>query len=356
MSDFTEELKFHPRPIQVTPIKSKEYTFLSEKYYRPNTTAERVDVNFLFYSGGIGDYICWMSSILWILETQPQVNVKLYVQSFMLEIARKLFEGKYKNRFVCQDIQVLVNVDLAKIGFTYQPVMHPVSAIGMNLTDLGFCYFANITPEGKYREHIRLDVSDVENPVKEKSYAVVTTGHTTDAREWRAAGVNGVAAHLKSLGITPVFLGKKEVYVVKTQGQDVNYTANFSKNIDYSLGLDLREKTTLLEAAKIMSEAKLVIGLDNGLLHLAGTQDVPIIFGLNIAKPAEREIRRPLGSGTVRYLTPDPKILTCTFCQSNMRFNGTQDFKFCYYKDYVCLDLFADPKPWIDEINSVLGV
>ncbi len=327
---------------------------MSDKIYRKGTTSTPFEINFLICGGGIGDYTCWMSSIKWILDTQFQIIVNLYVQKFFIEIADKLFVGKYPGRIRVRNIMELEHVDLSKIGATYRPENERFpNGMGMHLVDQGFAIFTNHMPHGEYRNHPKLDVSDVVVPFDiPKPYAVVTTGHTTDAREWRARGPNGVSKYLKEKGITPVFLGKVEMFKAKNpDGSDIKYTAGFSKDIDYSLGIDLRDKTTLLQAAKIMADAQVVVGLDNGLLHLAGTQEVPIVMALNIATPQEREIRR--SKGKTQYLTPDTQKLPCTFCQSNQRFNSGQDFKFCAYKDYVCLDILSEPSEWIKAIELV---
>lgn len=351
MSDFGEELKFQDLP-------NPNHRQLYDKYYRKGTTSDAIEANYLICGGGIGDYICWMSAVKWVLDTQHQVTVNLYVQNFFMEIADRLFVGKYGARIRVRNIMELLHVDLKKMGYVVQPQNQNFpNAMGMHLTDLGFAIFTNHMPQGEYRNHVRLDVEDIHVPFElPEKYAVMTTGHTTQAREWKAKGVNGVSKYFNKMGITPVFLGRSEIFKVQNQGPlDVKYQANFSPEIDYSAGIDLRDKTTLLQAAKIMSKATVVVGLDNGLIHLAGTQNVPIVMGLNIAKPAEREIRRPEGSKMVQYLTPDEKILTCTFCQSNQRFNNGQDFKFCIYKDYACLDVLAEPEPWINAIELVTG-
>lgn len=347
---FGERLKFHPKPKVTTP---NEFIFLSNKYYREGTFTQKLTGSFLLCAGGIGDYVCWLSAITWVLEMQRQVTMHLYCQYFFIDFIRYYFKDKHKNRLFIHDAKTLVNKTDEDLGPCFRPLECAPNAIGMHLIDLGFVYFANASPRGEYRKHIKIDVSDIPIPELPENFAVVTTGHTTMSREWRPRGVNGVVDYLVGKGITPVFIGKKNIFSSTEDNKVVDYSARFSEHIDFSKGLDLREKTTLLEATHIMSKARAVVGLDNGLLHLAATQTTPIVAGMNIASPEDREFRRDVGA--VCYVTPDPEKLTCTFCQTNQRFNNGQDFKYCFYKDYACLDQLSDPSPWIQALESVLG-
>ncbi len=336
----------------------KDWVPLHPALYRPGTIAKKQRFNFLLVRGGIGDYICWSSAILYVLEIHTHVQVVLWTQSHFEPVARKLF-GRFKDRVEFRDAATVDQVPPEELNPAFFPLDTP-NGIGMNLIDLGFVYYTSVTPFGKYREHIRLNVSDVDISKFNlpERYVVVTTGYTSPTRVWKSSAINGVVDYLNSIGVVPVFLGKEMIY----DKTEVKYTAKFEEGIDFRKGIDLRNETDLLQCARIISGARLVCGLDNGLLHLGGTQSTPIIMGLSTALPMDRQIRRPKVSAEdwpkneVTYITPDPKELPCVGCQSKMRYHANQDFAYCYYKDYKCLDKLADPEPWIKAMKRYLEV
>lgn len=339
--------------MKISDELKEDWVHLSPYTYRPGTIGEKLKVNFMFYGGGIGDYICWSSAILYVLENHLHVQMALWTQSHFTPVAKKLF-SRFGDRVEFKDVSTVDQYSQEDLNPALFPLETP-NGVGMHMIDVGFAYFARTQPHGKYKEHVRLDVSDVDISsfnLPEK-YAVVTTGHTSPTRVWKSAGVNGVSDYLVKNNITPVFLGKRVVYVAG----DRQYKSEYEEGIDFSKGLDLRDKTDILQAAAIMAKAKVVVGLDNGLLHLAGTQEVPIVMGLTITIPADRSITRPKAEfpkNETTFISPDSRKLACSGCQSKMRFHKKQDFAFCYYKDYKCLDVLNDPGHWINAIRRYL--
>jgi len=171
----------------------------------------------------------------------------------------------------------------------------------------------------------------------------MTPGATYENRAMLASTFNGIKDYLISRGITPVFLGNDKVGTRKV---------SFEAGYDYRGGIDLRGKTTLLEAAKVMSKSEVVVGLDNGLLHLAATTEAPIVFGYNIASPEHRRPRRRVGK--IIDVSPDPEKLSCTFCQSRMRMMFNHDFRRCVYGDNACVKELGDVKLWSDAIEEAM--
>src|SRR5207245_757155 len=112
-------------------------------------------------------------------------------------------------------------------------------------------------------------------------------------------------------------------------------------------------KTNLLESREIINKAKTIVGLDNGLLHIAGTTNIPIIGGFTTVEPKYRMPYRNNVLGYNYYPVVPPESLVCRFCQSNWTFTYEQDFKVCYYKDYLCIkQLSADL--YIKELEKIL--
>lgn len=182
-----------------------------------------------------------------------------------------------------------------------------------------------------------------------KKFVVITTGFTAPNREFLPEHINAVTDYVKSKNYGIVFLGKKET----ATGSKHTIKGNFSTEIDLSKGLDLIDKTSLLEAAKIMHESAGVIGLDNGLLHIAGCTQTPIIGGFTNVNP---DVRMPVRNdvlGWNYYTVVPPKSLACRFCQSNLNFIYDFDFKNCYYKDYACLKQLS-ANLYIEQLEKIL--
>lgn len=144
-------------------------------------------------------------------------------------------------------------------------------------------------------------------------------------RMWKASYMLELAAWVKFKGYTPVFVGKTDMnldthLVPKTSLPD---------NIG-SLGLDLRNKTSILELATIMSKSKAVVGLDSGPIHLAGCTNVPIVCGYTTVDPC---YRIPIRAQGITYaVTPD---IECKHCESNWA---------CHFHNYENCYLGPDPK------------
>lgn len=93
-----------------------------------------------------------------------------------------------------------------------------------------------------------------------------STNYWTVNKHWVSGRMQGVVDELKRMGYDIVHLGSKEDEPLQ------NVT-------------DLRDKTTLREAAAIMANAQLFVGLEGGLVHLAksvGRQAVVIYTGYTL--------------------------------------------------------------------------
>ena len=122
-----------------------------------------------------------------------------------------------------------------------------------------------------------------------------------------------LAKMLENRGLLPIFIGHKGFV-----------------EIPEGLGVDLREKTSLRELTTIMSRAMAVVGVDNGLLHLAGTTNVTIVGGYTNVWSGHRIPKRSKGL----TLTLDSST-TCASC-SSFWMKDTHNFGICYYGTNAC--------------------
>jgi ADP-heptose:LPS heptosyltransferase len=191
-------------------------------------------------------------------------------------------------------------------------------------------------PKFKQADLDALTLPEEAKQLEGKRYAVITTGVTTPSRNIKPEYYNMIIDHVIAKGLTPVFLGKR----VTGTGNQRNIHTVYSDQVNYKLGVDLLDKTSLMQAASIMSRAAFVVGHDNGLLHLAGCTEVPIVFGYNLASPEHREPVRQIGK--VYNVHLEHKDLACTFCQSNTNFVIGYNFRQCFYADLKCMDLLFE--------------
>lgn len=331
--------------------------------YRENSEIKEVTAYFVMHGGGLGDYINMVSALIMIAETMPHVKGRIIVNRPFLGVAKYLFD-KYKTWYCIDAADKNLKLEDEALIINPEPKKQAVNATGAHLMDLGFKYYMNIDKCPQALAHYNvLPRIDYSGPWKwrkldrTKPYAVFTPGATTKARTMPAKAFNEMVSYCSgALGVTPVFLGKKDFAEGRNMQTAKDYVAQFSKDYDYSLGVDLREETTLLESVQIMRGARFVLGLDNGLLHFAGCTDTPIIFGHNIAEVAERVIRRPPPNATFNIAVPR-EALKCIACQSNMRFITGHRFSKCAYDDYKCLEyLFANEcETWKIAMRQALG-
>jgi hypothetical protein len=101
--------------------------------------------------------------------------------------------------------------------------------------------------------------------------------------------------------------------------------------------VDKRDQTTLMELRDWCGHARAVIGVDGGTLHLAGTTEVPIIYGCTRVSPRHRGIVR-MDVRNWRLIHIEPRNLECAGCQSNWTLMFGHNFAKCAYGDNLCVE------------------
>ena len=298
--------------------------------YRPIT------INIFFDSGGLGDNIARAPAIRALLTEQQHVSVVLYAPKYIHELYEVWFKSEIDlGRLTLQDIHKATDTtERPSIWFKGSKV----TSLGCHLVDHAFAHILNRVPTEDEQEYLTLFS---EKPTNKN--VILTPGFTSPTRELPAHVWNGMAKWLLQKGYTPVWLGKREV--------STNLTGEFREELDLSLGINLLDKTSLLEAAALMSEATLVVGLDNGLIHLAGCTEVPILAGYSTQDPDNRVPIRSYPENTYA-LTPDSG---CSGCEAKLRFVEHHDFRRCYFGDLQCIKGLP-LEMWTDALSKILGV
>lgn len=272
----------------------------------------------------------------------------MVVQDYAAPLCEKVFQ-KYGTR-----VNVIKLTD-AKNGINYDeslqarsPYAHKISNLSMHITDHAFATIVGRQVENEYKNYIKFDPIDVSSFNLPERFIVITTGFTSETREWLPEHVNGVTDWLLSQNIIPVYLGKSYTPAFKDTGIIGNFKA------DYSRGLNLIDKTNLFEAHAIMQKALCTLGIDNGLLHLGSMGDAKIVWGFTTVEPLHRLPYRNSNQFYNNEIVYPEKELACMGCQSNLNFAPiTHDFRFCIYNDLKCLSLMTADK-WIEKIERIL--
>lgn len=271
--------------------------------------------------GGMGDHLARLVPIRWILDTYPFVSIQLITPDYLAPLAGACFKENAR-------LTLIKESELVE-GEMYAPstlaeLPEACTNMRMHTVDHAFIMIADHLPtERKAREYIQLSPQPGSSRFPGVKYVVLTTNFTAKVREWPAPEIEATIIGLIKRGYTPVLLGKKDV-----SDKITGYSAQL---LDTTGAIDLRDTTTLEEAHSIMYYAEAVLGVDNGLIHLAGMTSTPIIAGYTTVNPAHRIPIRPRGE--IRVIGPR---VDCRYCQTNMNFVYHQDFRQCIYGDYAC--------------------
>lgn len=324
------------------PLSDADLISVSSPPFRPDTKLPRTKFTYALCGGGIGDYIHWIAGLRYAIKINKHLEGVIVCFPFFEDLAR-LWLSDLAPRFTLYVTKDLWK-DLESIGY---PACVPdgkqfANATGFHLTRLGFIYY---TQKGDYPKDertlpiIRGDETDLSKFNLPVNYAVITTEATADNRRFPARYVNALTFYLIQRGITPVFLGKKDLAP--------DYQSEASEGLQMTGIMDLREKTTLVEAACILAGGMAVMGLDNGLLHLAACSRVPVGFIFTNVAP---ELRIPYRQkGTTTAAISPPEDLTCRHCCSRMPTLPGHDYKRCLYGDNFCVTSFKE-----DDLIAVL--
>ena len=307
-------------------------------------------INIIFDDGGLGDNIARLPVIKFIFDYHPHVNIDLYVPDYIKDFTLNC-TSEFRSRVK------IYNFTEAKDFYKENQPGYSTSRSGHNnlsqhMTHNMFQLVCRTNPEDEsYYNYLRVNLgnTDISKYNLPEKYIVMTTGFTSETREFLPKYINQISQYSIGRGYPVVFLGKK---TTATGSQHI-IEGVFKEDVDYSVGIDLIDQTDLLEAAKIMSNAISVIGLDNGLLHLAATTSVPIIGGFTTVKPEHRlPYRNGIMGDNYFPVVPDDS-LKCRFCQSNWLFTYDQDFRECRYDDLKCVQLLKADK-YIIQLKSIL--
>ena len=146
-------------------------------------------------------------------------------------------------------------------------------------------------------------------PKLPKEYILLHPSKTWPSRSWPLEAWQGLVKRLKEeLTLPLVSIGKDDSH---ESGQEKTI---FSLDVD----LNLNQQLDLSQAWHVCKQASLVVTMDSGILHLAGTTDTHIIL---LGSSIHPQLRIPYRDGSQEYkmdYLPGPCPL---FCGSNLKYS-----------------------------------
>jgi ADP-heptose:LPS heptosyltransferase len=280
------------------------------------------NVAFVFQDGGLGDNIARLPAIRTLAEVAPHVIAHVTVPDYFIDLAKHLLpETSTRKYFSFTEAETDENL-LRLPRFRSSGSWH--TTLKSPLVDHAFHMLIDMQP----RSDTDRFYPQIAQRFARTRHVIVCTGYTADVRAWPAPIINEVTAWLRSENYTPIFLGARG-----HRAGPPSVRATFDDGIDVSFGVDLRDKTTLIEALDWINKSAAIVGLDNGLLHLAGCTTVPIVASYTNVDPRHRTPHRPVG--TTKTLTAPG----CGHCQTNTHMVLTYDFRQCYQGKTCAADI-----------------
>lgn len=330
---------------------------LAPGFTREGTVVHPYRVGYVIYGGGMGDFICYTRTLEWIADNLPHIYGVAYYPDFLIQFAHHIF--RERKHWKVEPSEQCKNSNWEPDHLYIDPFrngrMQFVTGHGVHPLDLGFMYYANMVPVPEaYNNYPELDFVSKGLPkgLEPGKYAVFTPAATVESRTVPAEFWNPIIAYVKKLGLVPVMIGKRHV----TEG----YRASISGQLDLDGAIDLFDKTGVLEAAQILQYSAVTIGLDNGLMHLAGCTTCPMVFGYNVVTPEYRRPRRLEGKTVDVFLTREE--LACAGCLTSIKGHYLHSFDYCMYKSIdktpfpKCIEMLfeGNSKRWIAAVDEAL--
>lgn len=303
-------------------------------------------VNVLIADGGVGDMVCTIPAIRSIKNDCPWINPLIWVPDYLVSFFQHFTDGLIVRSYT--DAKTKYNDNLPGITTKWvgqhSPMRtHPVDYAFHQLLDT-----SELNIQKREYPKVNSDLVDLSKFNLPEKYAVVASTSVEKVKTFQPEVLNDISDYLISKGITPVYVGKREV-ISGVKNIKINSKA---ATIDYSKGLDLLDKTSLLELAAIIDKAVVFIGMDGGPVHIAGFTNTPIVAGYTFASP---DHLMPIRHGTLGWkvypVVPD-ESLKCRFCQTNWKLLYDHDFRNCFYDDFLCTKQMTSDK-FIKQIENV---
>lgn len=287
----------------------------------------KTPLNVLIGENGLGDLICALIAANYLVLNCPWLNPLIWVPTYLEEFTKHVLS---KNAIVRDFIKASDKYDAAKYGVTTR--WSNITPMKMHPVKYGYSALCDYEPTDQEMSYLKIrpeeiDIGKFNLPDK---FVVLPAAATERVKTIPKETMDQISDYVVSKGYTPVYLGKTENFT----GYEDMYGRSIAQDYDFSKGINLLEQTSMLESAAIIAKAKLYIGIDSGLTHLAGFTPTPIVSYYSFTAPRQMlPIRDGVFGKDVYPIIPDVK---CRGCQSNL-VQIDWDFRNCFYDDYKCV-------------------
>lgn len=300
----------------------------------------------------MGDMIANLPALLYLCNTYTHVVPHIWVPDFIVPVYKDVLPSKAIVRGYSEQKKYKQGLSTLTTGITNHK---GVSSQRMHPVDYAFVVLLGELPGMEHKNYLKINPVDISKFNLPEKYVCISVGATVAVKVLPPNIINDVARHALSKGYTPVFLGSDQEDVIK--GIE-NLKVFLGDNIDYSAGINLCNKTNLMEAASIIAGSACLIGMEGGLTHIAGMTNTPIVSSYTFADP---KLLMPIRENTLGFkVLPVEPTSDCRYCLSVGSFtkhktNPKQwaDFSTCYFDTYDCVSSLTS-QMFIDKVNECL--
>lgn len=315
--------------------------------FRDGKFKKHEHINVQFDNGGLGDCIAQMPAIKYIRDYAPNVTLHCWTHDYFVDFAKKLCPGVIIHGL--SEAKKKFNPKLASVRMS-----HPQHTnLGSHMVDVGFHLLADKQVPIEHKNYLSLPTNNIKIDKFKlpDKYIVLSVGFTVPVREMLPSVANGIIDYCKGQNIPVVVLGNQ----ITLASSGYTIVGQFKEEINYQDTINLINKTNLLESAAIIARSNGIVGLDNGLLHVAGCTEAPIVAAYTTVRPEHRLPIRHNELGWNCYSIEPPVSLACRGCQSNMIHVYDHDFRKCYYDEVIpsCVKLITADK-YIEHIKKLI--
>lgn len=319
------------------------------------------NINFLLSHGALGDVIASLPAIKWARENHTlDLRMTVWAPRHLVELVDHLIgqQGlKVQPLDEFEMVRKKGHDEFAGSCVINSTLKGTVTRNRYDMVDFAFATLLDRQPMTE-RERSYVQGRRLIYPAIEGRYVVVPVGATNKASTFKAEVLGPFLEWLVAHETKPVLVGKPGATGVVMMDGDKPHPLTVHDEVDLLPSallkecIDMRGKTSLIELRDMCANAQAVVGVDGGTLHLAGTTDVPIVYGCTRVLPWHRSItRRAIRNWRVTHVTP--RDLECAGCQSNWTLMFKYDFSNCAYKDFKCTsalhadDFIAATEPYL---------
>lgn len=300
--------------------------------YRPDNIPPDNPINVAICGGGMGDAIAALPVCKHIFNNYTKNHtITFWMPAYLKDLTKLALPGA--------DVQSLSDIDKKwqnrATVLTYQNAFP--TYLRMHLTDYSSVKLIDGLLPNEEKNYLKPDLRQITLP--DYGYdlskgVLITPYFTSRTRQMTSKLIDDISDYVLAKGYIPVYIGKSRTVVSDLNSENV--IKGKHNDFDKTKGINLADRTSVLQCLKLISKSKAIIGIDNGLLHLAGMTNIPIIGGFTTVLP---EARMPYRNNQLgwNYYPVTVKGLECLGCQSNWTFQTNLDFTKCYYGDYKCV-------------------